>query len=245
MIGIYKITNQINGKCYIGQSVNITRRWKDHRTRYQTEDNLLYRAIRKYGLENFSFEIIEECSQEKLNEREIYWIAFYNSANSDKGYNLTTGGNNTANHKLTEEQILEIYSLLKQGVNQIDIANKYDIAQPMVSMINSGIYYTHQNVSYPISTIGLKKEWHCELCGTPTSKGLTRCPVCAAKARRKVSERPSREELKNLIRTTPFTKIGEIFGVTDNAIRKWCDAVNLPRKSTEIKKYSDEEWKKI
>jgi uncharacterized protein YjcR len=48
-----------------------------------------------------------------------------------------------------------------------------------------------------------------------------------------------------LIRITPFTKIGEKFGVSDNAIRKWCDKYNLPRKSSEIKAFTDEEWLKI
>ena len=55
----------------------------------------------------------------------------------------------------------------------------------------------------------------------------------------------TREELKTLIRTTPFTKIGEQFGVSDNAIRKWCDKFDLPRRVNDIKLYSDEEWSKI
>lgn len=55
----------------------------------------------------------------------------------------------------------------------------------------------------------------------------------------------SREELKNLIRTKPFTQIGAMFSVTDNAIRKWCNKFNLPCKVSEIKQYSDEEWSKI
>jgi len=55
----------------------------------------------------------------------------------------------------------------------------------------------------------------------------------------------TREELKQLIRTTPFIKIGQQFGVSDNAIRKWCDKFNLPRKSTEIKKISDKDWEKL
>lgn len=55
----------------------------------------------------------------------------------------------------------------------------------------------------------------------------------------------SREELKKLIRTTPFTTIGKQYGVTDNAVRKWCDKYNLPRKVKEIKSYSDEEWELI
>jgi group I intron endonuclease len=58
----------------------------------QTVDSHLYRAIRKHGVENFSFEIIEECSEELLNERETYWINFYESWDSKKGYNKTHGG---------------------------------------------------------------------------------------------------------------------------------------------------------
>lgn len=57
--------------------------------------------------------------------------------------------------------------------------------------------------------------------------------------------RPSREELKQLIRTESFLSIGRIFNVSDNAIRKWCIAENLPKSKTEIKKISDEDWEKI
>ena len=61
----------------------------------------------------------------------------------------------------------------------------------------------------------------------------------------RIVERPSREELKILIREKPFTQIGEMYGVSDNAIRKWCDAEGLPRKKTDINKMTDEEWEKI
>ena len=50
------------------------------------------------------------------------------------------------------------------------------------------------------------------------------------------------EELKSLIRSTPFVQIGKIFGVSDNAVRKWCDSYQLPKKVSEIKQYSDEDW---
>ena len=55
----------------------------------------------------------------------------------------------------------------------------------------------------------------------------------------------TREELKNLIRSKPFTAIGRQFNVSDNTIRKWCDKFNLPRKATEIKIFSDEDWELI
>ncbi|MCC8068781.1 MAG: GIY-YIG nuclease family protein [Ruminococcus sp.] len=94
MIGIYKITNILNQKVYIGQSVDIEKRWAEHIRCANNSDkpNTIYQAIRKYGVENFTFEVIEECSQEKLNEREIYWIDYYNSYYD--GYNMTLGGDN-------------------------------------------------------------------------------------------------------------------------------------------------------
>ena len=55
----------------------------------------------------------------------------------------------------------------------------------------------------------------------------------------------TREELKNLIRTTPFTTIGIKYGVSDNAVRKWCDKYNLPRTLSDIKQISDEDWELI
>lgn len=93
----------------------------------------------------------------------------------------------------------------------------------------------------------LNKHNYCIDCGKEIHLSSTRCIECQAKNRTiKLEDMPiTREELKNLIRTMPFTKIGEKFAMSDNAIRKWCDKFNLPRKSTEIKKYSDEEWKSI
>ena len=67
--------------------------------------------MRKYGIENFTFEIIEECSQEQLNEREIYWISYYDSFNKEKGYNMTPGGSEPIK---TNPQ--EIYDLWDQGL---------------------------------------------------------------------------------------------------------------------------------
>lgn len=90
MIGIYKITNRINNKCYIGKSVNIESRLDQHRNNYHS-NIYLQNAIKKYGIENFIFEVIEECSENLLNEKEIYWIKYYGSFGKD-GYNLTEGG---------------------------------------------------------------------------------------------------------------------------------------------------------
>ena len=70
------------------------------------------------------------------------------------------------------------------------------------------------------------------------------CLECYGKSQR-VTEWPTRDELKQLIRNIPFTTIGKQFGVSDNAVRKWCDYYKLPRRVSEIKKYSDEEWNNI
>ena len=88
-----------------------------------------------------------------------------------------------------------------------------------------------------------EKKYYCSNCGKEithsSNSGL--CVKCS-NIKSRICERPSRQELKNLIRTTSFTKIGNMFGVSDNAIRKWCDAEKLPRKTSEIKKFSKEEW---
>lgn len=88
---------------------------------------------------------------------------------------------------------------------------------------------------------------YCIDCGKEICKGSLRCTECAAKNRTVPLENMiiTREELKDLIRTTPFTKIGEMYQVSDNAVRKWCDKFNLPRKVSDIKKYTDEEWSNI
>ena len=91
MIGIYKITNLINGKCYIGQSVNVEKRLESHKNNFQSNVHL-QNSIKAYGIDNFLFELLEECSEDKLNEREIYWIRYYDSTNRDKGYNIAEGG---------------------------------------------------------------------------------------------------------------------------------------------------------
>lgn len=91
--GIYKITNQLNDCCYIGQSVDISARWKEHAKCGLGIDtppaNKLYKAMIEDGLYNFSFELLEECSKDLLNEKEHFYIELYQS---DKfGYNNNKG----------------------------------------------------------------------------------------------------------------------------------------------------------
>lgn len=93
----------------------------------------------------------------------------------------------------------------------------------------------------------IKKRYYCLDCGREITKKSARCFDCANKIRKKVpiESMPTREELKNLIRNNSFVSVGKQYNVSDNAIRKWCDNYNLPRRKNEIKKYSNEEWNQI
>lgn len=110
MIGIYKIVNLVNGKIYVGQSINIQKRWYQHKSDYNKEGGcpILYAAIRKYGIENFSFEVIEECSLELLDEREKYWISQMNTLNPN-GYNIALGGATRGNTIYDYEVLAKAY----------------------------------------------------------------------------------------------------------------------------------------
>lgn len=109
--GIYKWENRINHKCYIGQSIDLNKRLAHHLSNIKNKrcDNPLYRAINKYGLDNFDVTIVEvlEASDDlksKLDEREKYYICKYNSYGSS-GYNQTLGGDSgVLGYKFTEEQ---------------------------------------------------------------------------------------------------------------------------------------------
>ena len=145
-MGIYKITNRINGKIYIGQSIHIEKRFRQHQTEsyYQGKhyNKILYQAIRKYGLENFTFEILEECSQDMLNEKEIYWIKYYDSYNN--GYNATLGGeNNFFSINIPSE---EIYKMWNEGKTVKEIKEFFHINGETVRkrLVNLDTYSEHE-----------------------------------------------------------------------------------------------------
>ena len=91
--GIYKITDTLTEQCYIGQSVNISDRWKQHCKCglgiEASATNKLYNAMQKDGVWNFTFELLEQCPKELLNEKESFWIEMYQS--NTFGYNITKG----------------------------------------------------------------------------------------------------------------------------------------------------------
>ena len=91
--GIYKITNKINNKSYIGQSKNIYKRWKEFKSHSYTSNNTyIEQEILEYGIENFEFQPIEFCYLSLLNNKQKYYIEKYNTLYPN-GYNKTKGGN--------------------------------------------------------------------------------------------------------------------------------------------------------
>jgi group I intron endonuclease len=103
---IYLITNPINGKVYVGKTLDYKGRMSGHKNSGKNPNQYFSRAIHKYGWENFTKEIlIDEVPEEDLDNLEINYIAFYNSFNKEKGYNCTKGGGGTSGYKYTEEQL--------------------------------------------------------------------------------------------------------------------------------------------
>lgn len=302
--GIYLITNLVNGKQYVGQSIGIAHRWVQHKN--SKEDYPISKAIRKYGKDNFKFEIIENCLPKDLDEKEKYYIKKYNTV-IPNGYNITYGGNQGLKYdyeaiynKWQEgylcKELEEIFNcedcvihnaLLAYGVTQEDIY-KRRVENKAIALIafdretkeplklfhsiyavkkffNTnhdsifteaaknpfvrscyGYYWDFANKNnLPSKEIADEEFWKYQKLNIKDI--YKRTPEFREKMslkNRKV-ERPSREEFKKMIRTTSFLQLGSKFGISDNAIRKWCDFYNLPRTKKEINKISDEDWKLI
>ena len=181
MIGIYKIVNLINGKIYVGQSVDIIERWKQHgykafNSNEKAYNSAIHSAFRKYGLENFQLEILEECLIDELDEKERYWIKKLNTL-TPNGYNILQGGQQ------------------------------------------------------------FRKTRFCLKCNKPLSKG-SKTGFCQDCYKEEIKKHiPSKEELLNKLLELKgnFTKVGLFYGVTDNAIRKWCKGYDLPFHSKDYK----------
>lgn len=125
MSKIYKITNDINNKVYIGKTEgSLARRFAEHckdSQKREEEQRPLYSAMRKYGVEHFSIELIEECDIEIVSMREQYWIGFYKGYTD--GYNATLGGDGKA--YINREEILDLWSSGKSLKEIVEIV-KHD-----------------------------------------------------------------------------------------------------------------------
>jgi group I intron endonuclease len=125
---IYKITNNVNGKVYIGQTIQtIKERFYQHCATKCSDSVLnmaIHRAIKKYGKSNFTIEVIEEVDKYSLNDREKFWIEYYNSYNN--GYNSTRGGQDGSTHckELDTESIIKEYN---SGKSLRSIGNTFKV----------------------------------------------------------------------------------------------------------------------
>lgn len=122
---IYKISNDINDLVYIGQTTcSINNRFKQHYYDRKEINNKFHKAINELGIEHFRIEIIEECSNEQLDERERYWINYYNSYKN--GYNSKDGGQNSL-IKTNPEQCIQYYLENKDNKTLTQITNELGV----------------------------------------------------------------------------------------------------------------------
>ena len=158
-VGIYKITNIKNNKVYIGQSVKLSARKNGHINslkKQQHHNPLLQLAFNKYGQKSFIFEILEECEIDQLDEKERFWISFFDSTNRDYGYNFESGGNlkkrahpetvekiRIANRgtgsPLTESDVREIKMAIHIGINQTELSKIFNVKVTTINKIAKGV----------------------------------------------------------------------------------------------------------
>ena len=136
--GIYKIENLVNHKIYIGQSKNLHNRMLQHRSelrRRKHGNTHLQSAVDKYGIENFTFSVIEECPIEMLDEREVFWIEKLQSANRKYGYNRSLGGQ--AN-RLVSEHTRMLMRERFEGEKSRTAKISEDVAKDIVQRLTKG-----------------------------------------------------------------------------------------------------------
>ena len=139
---VYIIRNTINNKVYIGQTkVSVTTRWQEHLRHAKYGDQIINRAMRKYGIDKFYVETLEICNIDVIDYREIYYIDLYDSTNKSKGYNVSIGGK-TPKFKRKALSISTLVDLYKnQGFSLQEIANKFEVTRYIITteLRNAGV----------------------------------------------------------------------------------------------------------
>lgn len=162
---IYRYTNKINGKTYVGQTNNLNRRKIEHRSAMVNNNNPVYdypfyRALRKYGFDSFEYSVLEEIEENEnsyIDERERFWISYCNSY--ENGYNQSIGGQDKSHtSKFSEEDIEEIKKMILSGSDYNTIGSKFKISKTFISNINYGFFFFEKDVSYPLYNHRLSDE---------------------------------------------------------------------------------------
>lgn len=249
MVGIYKFTNKKNGKSYIGATNDLDRRYKEHATGHKDLyfDKII---VESGGIDNFDYEILENCTYDELKEKEIYYINKYNTVYPN-GYNLTYGGNSghlTAFNSF--DDIKEVKRLLRYSdMSMENIGIKFNISRDSISSINNGYIWKSDDYEYPIRVHKCNKipeKRLCLICGNSLSRGSYSgiCRNCYNKMDKavlfndkhscivKTTPPVEKDELYELLKNNSFVTVANIYGVSDNAVRKWCDKYGIPRHSS-------------
>lgn len=159
MYYIYVYINKINGHKYVGQTNNLQRRIREHRScaknpNASSYNDLIHRKINQYGEENFDIQILEKIYIDDIdlvNKQEQYWIQKLESfRGTGKGYNSDYGGSKKHSSVLTEEQLQQLKKEIKQGISYYDLETKYNISASFISSINHGTYYCDEKEKYPL-----------------------------------------------------------------------------------------------
>ena len=156
---IYKYTNLINNKKYIGQTNNFERRVREHKScsfnpKSINYDDKIHQAIRKYGYDNFKIEVVEIINNaldyELVNEREQYWIKEEQSLLTQWGYNVLEGGRNCWRSFLSYADVQDIKNMIKNETPYSIIQQFYPISKTFISDINNGKYFFDNKEIYPL-----------------------------------------------------------------------------------------------
>lgn len=169
MVGIYKITNKINGHSYIGQAVDIDKRLREHindafNEKRREYDYPLSRAYRKYGISNFEISILEECDRVNLNEKEVYYIALFDSQKN--GYNQTAGGKQCCfdgekhpRAKLSDDEVYAIRECYNNHIPKLEVYKKYKDCMSLSGFTKIWLGYSRTKIHMDVYTEENKKYW--------------------------------------------------------------------------------------
>lgn len=244
MIGVYKFTNVLNGKSYVGQSINIRRRYNHHKRlscdNCEGGELFINTVMRDIGFENFEFSILEECSREELDDKEIYYINKYNTL-IPNGYNISFGGKKGRFQSIKSfDDIKEIQRLLRNtDLSECEIGKKYGVSNVTISYINVGKIWKNEDIDYPIRSARMNHVFvqrFCEMCGIELCKvnNTNLCLSCYNKI--KGEHIPDKNTIYNELLEMSFEAVGRKYGVTGNAVKKWCKKYDIPSRASEYRK---------
>lgn len=220
--GIYIIKNKINKLCYIGQSVDIYCRWTAHKQAAKNIENQsshtkIHKAMRELGIDNFYIEILELCEYNKLDEKEIYWISFYNTYHY--GYNMTPGGQGNVGESngralLTREIVEDIRMAYASHIPFREVYDKY---KGKISKRGLQKVWSFETWTYIMPEVYTEenKEWHRTKAKGFQQTNLNNC--------QKQFDINKINRIKNLRQQGySYRKIAEELNCSYTTVRKYC-----------------------